>query len=155
MRRKEREVTGREGMLSIFQECPVLRVAYQDGQGLAVVPLNFGLTWDGALPTLYFHSAKEGRKARAFAQGCSVAFELDCGHQLVTGERACSYTYHYRSLMGAGSLRPVTAPEEKELALTAVMDHYAKGPWEFSPEMLERVSLFAIDVTQLTGKQNQ
>ena len=62
-----------------------------------VVPVNYGFEWEDEL-LLYFHSAKEGRKADAFRKDPNVAFELDCGYEVITGDYACRL---FRSLSRA------------------------------------------------------
>lgn len=65
MRRKDREVTCEADKLAILDECKVCRVALQDEQGLYIVPMNFGYQYESDRLTLYFHSAKSGRKITA------------------------------------------------------------------------------------------
>lgn len=48
---------------------------------------------------------------------------MDCGHQLMTAEQACSYSCAYRSIMGSGTIRELTEPQEKYEALNAIMRH--------------------------------
>ena len=47
MRRKDREITGRENIEPILQACKVCRVAMTGTDGWPyVIPMNFGYTWD-------------------------------------------------------------------------------------------------------------
>ena len=105
---------------------------------------------------LYFHGAAEGRKAEAFALNPDVAVEMDCCHELITGNYTCSYSYAYRSIMGTGSIREVTAQEEKIHGLTLLMKHTdPEASVNFLPEMLERVGVYCIDVLEFTGKKRE
>ena len=56
-----------------------------------------------------------------------VALEMDCGHELITGDYTCSYSYAYRSLMGTGTICEVTDPEEKVHGLNLLMQHMETG----------------------------
>lgn len=104
--------------------------------------------------TLYFHSAREGRKAEAFSQGADVAIEMDIDLGNITGGFACAYSRAYRSIMGTGRVEPVEDPAEKLRGLTLLMEHSAPGaPCEFSPESLERTAVFRIAVREFTGKE--
>ena len=116
MRRTDRELTGISELRAILDQCDAMRIAGQDAEGFFIFPVNFGYTVEGDKLTLYFHSATEGRKARAFAQGCEIAFEMDCGHKLRTADTACGHSFTYRSVMGV-ELPTVTldAPEDPEV----------------------------------------
>lgn len=105
---------------------------------------------------LYIHSAREGRKAEAFAKCPVAALEMDCGHEIITGDYTCSYSYAYRSIMGSGRIREVTEPEEKIHGLTVLMEHMEPGASvHFLPEMLERVGVYCIDVFEYTAKKRE
>jgi nitroimidazol reductase NimA-like FMN-containing flavoprotein (pyridoxamine 5'-phosphate oxidase superfamily) len=58
MRRSEKEITAKTEIESIIQQSMVCRLAMSEGQIPYIVPLCFGYRND----TLYFHSAKEGKK---------------------------------------------------------------------------------------------
>lgn len=153
MRRKDREVTEIEELLKIIEKCKVCRVAVQDEQGLYIIPLNFGYRYDGGDLILYFHSAREGRKVRAFAAGSQAAFEMDCGHQLVKGELACEYGYRYQSVTGAGQIREIQELKEKKMALSQLMKHQAGFGGEFDERMVKAVAVYELKAEWFTGKR--
>ena len=63
MRRNDREITDSREILSIVNECKVIRLAMLDEQGLPyIIPLNFGYRFADGVFTFYCHSAREGRK---------------------------------------------------------------------------------------------
>ena len=63
MRRKDREITGRENIEPILQACKVCRVAMTGTDGWPyVIPMNFGYTWDEDGLMLYFHGGVKGKK---------------------------------------------------------------------------------------------
>ena len=113
MRRAEKEVKDLEQLEEILRDCNTVRIGTQDAEGMFIVPVNYGYDLTEGQLTLYLHSAQEGRKAAAFRRGGAVAFEMDCGHQLMTAEQACSYSCAYRSIMGSGTIRELTEPQEK------------------------------------------
>ena len=67
MRRKDRQVEDRAEIADILNRSLVCRLGLQDEEGMYIVPLNYGYRWKEteAAPTLYFHSAPDGRKIRA------------------------------------------------------------------------------------------
>ena len=85
MRRKDREITGRENIEPILKACKTCRVAMIADGAPYVVPLNFGYTWDESGLTLYFHSGLKGKKIDALRADPRVCFEMDT-EQGVTGE---------------------------------------------------------------------
>ena len=171
MRLKKREIRDAEKLRQILADCDVVHIGAMDGDGMFVVPVNYGYEFcseserEDAVATtaglpgslrLYIHSAGEGRKAEAFAGEPEVAFEMDCGHEIIRGDYTCSYSYAYRSIMGTGKIRKVTDPAEKEHGLRLLMNHMEPGAKiDFSPEVLERTAVFCIEVKEFTGKQRE
>lgn len=153
MRRKDRQVTDKAEIYRVLDECDVCRVGFCDEGEVYIVPLNFGYGEKSGKLTFYFHSAGQGRKVELFRKCGSVGFELDCAHQLVQAEKACGYTEKYKSVIGTGRTYEVPE-EEKPAAMKTVMAHYTDAELEFDPATLERVRLFALEVEELSCKEN-
>lgn len=115
--RKDREVTGKEGINAILRQCRVARLAFWDEEAPYIVPMNFGYDWQGELPVLYFHCAGEGKKLSLLEKCPKVGIEMDCGHQLVGEGKACSYGFLFQSIMGWGTAEKVESLEEKQHGL--------------------------------------
>ena len=113
MRRTDREVTDREKQMEILHVCKVARIGIQDGKGVYVVPVNFGLTIETDKLTMYVHGAKEGKKLDLIKENPYVGFEMDCKDELVEGKVACQYSYYYASIIGSGKASVVEDQEEK------------------------------------------
>lgn len=152
MRRKDREVTEIQELLKIIDTCKVCRVVMQDKEGLYIVPLNYGYSFENEKLTLYFHSAKEGRKIDAMQENPNVCFEMDCEHQLVEGQIACAYGYSFKSVIGNGTVQFVTDMEEKKHALVLLMKHQTGKEFAFDEKMEDSVCVFRIDVSSMSGK---
>ena len=120
-----------------------------------VVPMNYGFHLEGDRLTLFVHSAPEGRKVSAFRAGGEAAFEMDCGHALRPADTACGHSYTYRSIMGSGTIRELTALEEKRTALNAIMVHMTGREWKLPEEQVGRTAVFALRAAEWTGKSNQ
>jgi len=151
MRRKDRAVTDPIELRNILDICNICRIAYQDAEGLTIVPLNFGYVYDDNL-TLYFHSAKAGRKFDAFQTPQAVAFEMDGAHRLIEGEEACDYSYRFLSIIGNGIISNVEEMDEKINALKSLMRHETKRDFEIDSEMANKVAIFRLEVSYFTGK---
>lgn len=160
MRLAKREVKDIRILKEIVEQCDVVRIGVSDSDGMFIVPVNYGYEFaadDGSMSlTLYIHGAKEGRKAAAFADSPSVALEMDCMHEVITGDYTCSYSYAYRSIMGNGIIRLLDTDAGKRLGLARIMEHIApEAAIEFSDEMLARTNVYRIDVTDFTGKERR
>ena len=105
MRRKDREIINKEQIWRIMQRCGVCRVAFHDAEYPYIVPLNFGIG-KGEPLTLYFHCAAQGKKLDLMQRDRRVSFEMDCAHQLVTGDLACDTTMEYESVCGNACWKP-------------------------------------------------
>lgn len=160
MRLGKREIHDREILREILEECDVVRIGARDAEGMFIVPVNYGYDLETSGETmrltLYLHGAKEGRKADAFAAAPDVAVEMDCCHEIITGDYTCSYSFAYRSIMGNGRICRIEDTEQKIYGLTKIMEHMDPGAKaEFRPEMLERTAVFRIDVDKFTGKERR
>lgn len=154
MRRKDREVTGKDEILAILEKCRVLRLGLCDGDKPYVVPLNFGYRTEGGKLFLCFHSAKEGRKIELIRKNPTVCFEADASFQLVTGKRACEWSAEYESVIGEGRAVLLDDPTEKAAALDCIMERYGfHGKPEYSTESLAAVAVIRIDVETVSGKR--
>lgn len=152
MRRSDREITSREEVRGIIDECKVIRLAMLDEDGFPyIVPLNFGVEYTEEGATLYCHCACEGRKLELLRRDGRVAFEMDCRGELVRGEAACSHSYYYASVVGTGRVEFLEG-EEKCRGLSALMRHMAGREDRFTAEQLRGVVVFAIRVEKLSAK---
>ena len=160
MRRTDRAVTDPAAIDAIIRGCGCCRLGLADGQGVYIVPMNFGTEVEDGKRIFWFHSAGEGRKYRllrlAAARGETVGFELDGGYRMIPGEAACSYTAAYRSVIGTGHVHFAADRAEKRHGLALLMRHTAgEGDYSFPDAALDRVTVFAIEASSLSCKENQ
>lgn len=153
MRRKDREVNQFDEIIDIVKKCDVCRIAFHDGEYPYIVPLNFGFTVQGTDMELYFHCAKEGKKLELLSANPKVAFEMDCSHNLITGEKACDYTMEFESVCGTGVIEVL--PEDHKIeALNHLMRQYSENTsFEFNEHHLRAVAVLRLKVNQITGKR--
>lgn len=156
MRRKDREVTDPVKIREIITACDCCRLGLCGGGRAYVVPMDFGFEERDGRYTFYFHSAMEGRKIGLIRETGWAAFEMDCGHEWVTGPRACDYTSRFRCVMGGGPVTVLETPEEKRAGLYAILGRMDGGDrWEIGEDALRCVCVFRLDAEELTCKVHE
>lgn len=152
MRRKDREITDMNEILSIIGKCEVCRLALFDEEYPYILPLNFGYSYENNQLKLYFHGAKEGKKLDLIARNPRAAFEMDCSHELVTGPEACDYSMNYESVCGNGIITPLDQ-NRTEYALRMLMKQYTEdSSLMFNAAYLKAVAVFELSVENITCK---
>lgn len=150
MRREKQEIKDRAEIDAIIARARVCRLGMASGDKPYIVPMCFG--YDGK--HLYFHSAKQGRKIDMLKANDKVCFEFDeCG-ELETSEKACSFGIEYKSIIGSGKASFIEDQNEKKKALDAIMAQYAKGSFEYPPNMLASVAVIKVDIEEIVGKRS-
>jgi len=149
MRRKNNEIKDREKIDTIIKNSEVCRLALSLNDIPYIVPVSFG--YDGQ--NLYLHTATEGKKITHFEQNNNVCFEFEQNGKLVTGEKACDWTYHYESVIGFGEIYELKEKGEKEYGLNQIMQQYSgNDSWEYEEKDLKRTRVWKIKIESLTGK---
>jgi nitroimidazol reductase NimA-like FMN-containing flavoprotein (pyridoxamine 5'-phosphate oxidase superfamily) len=151
MRRKEKEITTKAEIESIIRQSLVCRLALSDEGSAYIVPLCFGYQDN----TLYFHSAKEGKKIEILKRNNAVCFEFDIGAKLERkGKTACDWGMKYRSVIGFGRAVIIEDPEGKRKALEIIIAQYAAGAYDFSDTALKGTTVIKVEISSMTGKQS-
>ena len=155
MRRQDRAVTDPEKIQAVIDGCEICRLGFCDQGKPYVVPVNFGHAVENGQHVFYFHGAAEGRKVDLIRQTGRACIEMEEGYQLKPAEQACRYTAAFRSVIGEGSVREVTDPEEKKAGLTAILrQSTGQDQWTYGPAMLAEVCVCRLDVETLACKEH-
>lgn len=152
MRRKDREITDIKEILAILEACKVMRIAMCRENRPYVVPLSFGYSYENGGFTLYFHCAKEGKKLDWLRENPCLAFEMDCGHNMLPAQSPCSYGYECQSILGEGTAFFVEDPEEKKEILHRYMKHQTGRDFSFTDAQAETVGICKILVEHISAK---
>ena len=155
MRRRDREIESTEELLAVLDACQVMRVGMYDEDGVYVLPMNFGYTYEDDKLIFYIHGALEGKKLDLIRQNPKVGFELDCDHKLIEGKVACQYGFHYASIVGKGVAEIITEPQEKIKGMTILMKSLTGKDFEFNEKLVSIVSVIKITATEFTGKRRE
>lgn len=154
MRKTDREITDFDEIVKVMKRSDVCRLALNDGDYPYIVPLNFGITVENGVITLWFHSALEGTKLDLIRRDNRAAFEMDCEHRLVTDDEKGSCTMNYKSVIGRGIIEFV--PEEEKLdALKILMAHYHKEEFAFNVNVVPHTAVYKLTVQEITGKNRR
>jgi nitroimidazol reductase NimA-like FMN-containing flavoprotein (pyridoxamine 5'-phosphate oxidase superfamily) len=149
LRRKDKEITDIGEIESIIRKSLVCRLGLADVDTPYIVPLCFG--YDNN--TLYFHSAKEGRKIEIIKRNNAVCFEFDIDSEIKSGKDACAWGMKYRSVIGYGTATLIEDPEEKRKALDVIMAQYADGAFEYSEKAFGKALVIKVEIESMTGKK--
>lgn len=155
MRRKDREVTDINDLISVVEECRICHLGLIDDKGMYIVPLNYGYEYINQRLNLYFHSAHVGRKIDAIINNPNVCIEMDCDHRLIEGEKACDYSFGFKSIIGNGKASIVSDYNEKLKGLSLLMKHETQREFEFDEKMVNQVSVIKVEVNEITGKYHK
>ena len=153
MRRKDREVTELAEIQEILDGCKTCHIAMIDGASPYVVPMSYGYRLDGHTLTLYFHSAREGRKIDILRQNDRVCFAISREGEPVTAETPCASGYCFASVIGDGRAVFVEDGAEKNAALACVVKHQSGRDASFAAEQQRTVTVFKIVSESFTGKR--
>jgi len=150
MRRKEKEITDKTAMESIILRSSVCRLALSEENRPYIVPLCFGYKDD----TLYFHSAREGRKLDILRKNSKVCFEFDIDHEIVEADDACGWGMKYQSVIGAGKGSIIDDIESKRKALNIIMQHYSRNSYEYPDKPVKKTVIIKVEIEHMTGKKS-
>ncbi|PLX81247.1 MAG: pyridoxamine 5'-phosphate oxidase family protein [Desulfuromonas sp.] len=151
MRRNEKEIKEFERIEEVIRKAPICRLGLNDNGRTYIVPMNFGYKDK----TLYFHSAKAGKKVDLLKANPEVCFELDIDFGLVKKEKeGCSWSARYRSVIGYGRAEMIERLEQKREALDILMAHYSDESFNYPFASIEKTLLFKVEIESVTGKQS-
>jgi nitroimidazol reductase NimA-like FMN-containing flavoprotein (pyridoxamine 5'-phosphate oxidase superfamily) len=152
MRRKELEIKDRKEIEAIIDTGKICRIALSYNDKPYIVPMNYGYEDN----TLYFHSAKVGKKIDLIGKNNSVCFEITVNHGIKNTGIPCKWENSYACVIGYGKASLIDDPEEKIKALNILVGHYAPDTfYEFSEGNLSSTAVIKIDIEEMTGKSRK
>ena len=154
MRRSDRAVTEPAAIFDILTRCRVARLGLCRGGVPYVVPMNFACEQRDGQFVFYVHCANEGKKLDILRENANVCVEADCDHALAPGDRACSHSFRYASVIARGRAEVLQDAGEKARALTLLMRWQTGKDIPVSPEQASRVTVLRIAAEEITGKQH-
>ncbi|MDR1583914.1 MAG: pyridoxamine 5'-phosphate oxidase family protein [Prevotellaceae bacterium] len=157
MRRKDKEITETGEKIEIIERNKVCRIGLAQNNLPYIVPLNYGYSFENDILTLYFHSAKEGKKMDIIKENNNACFEIDCDCKLIESEKPCLHNYAFKSIIGFGRIIVMESIDEKIDGLNRIIKHQTGKEMihDLSEEVLKRVAVYKMAVKEFTGKQKK
>lgn len=155
MRRKDREVTDFDAMLSIVEACDIVRIGLADGAFPYVVPLNFAYAVKDGRLSLYVHGAPAGRKYELMRKNGVCSFEMDVPVRIECLPETGSVTMRYRCVMGTARIAFLEGEEKQR-----VIDEILLARWEqtrgfsYNRASVKGTAVARLDVLTWSAKAN-
>lgn len=155
MRRKDREVTDFNTIISIIDECEIIRIGISDGNFPYIVPLNFAYTVDGTEICFYIHGAMAGKKYEMLMKNPYCSFEMDIPLEMDCIYEMKDVTMRYKSVMGKCDVEFLDG-EAKQLAIDNIImaRHEETKNFDYNREVVKRTAVAKLIVKEISAKEN-
>jgi len=154
MRKANKEIKDSSIIEHLLRTCHVGRLGTNGRDGFPVVkPLNFAYHSGN----IYFHTALAGEKIEDLKRDNRVCFEVDLPIAYVRAvNQPCEAAYRYQSVIIRGRASFVEAAEEKQFALTCLMNKYPPegGFGEYLKEKVAITGVVRIELEEMKGKED-
>lgn len=142
MRRKDREITDPAEIKRILDKSKILHLSLADGQYPYIVPLHYGVDFDGERLIFYMHSAKEGHKLDLISANPHACVEIDVdGGLILGGEIPCRYGAVFASVIAKGKVEILAEPQEKIRGLRLLMKQQTGREFAIDEKMADTVAV--------------
>lgn len=131
----------------ILDRSQTIWLALNDADGPYCVPVSFAHQGN----TLFIHSSAKGRKFDALAGGSSLSFSCAVDMEPKHGDKACSFGYRFKSVVGFGRPRRLEG-EDARHALEAIVRKFAGQDLPMEHKAVAATAVFAIDMTSVTAR---
>lgn len=144
----------KDGIIDLLSRAEVGRIATINSDGTPyIVPVHFAFE-DGRI---FVHCARNGKKLENIALNPSVCFEVDelLGYSI--GEKPCSSTTFYRSVIVSGKARIVDDRERKEYALGLINKKHtgSDGFGKMPAISIDATCVIEVEITSVSGKRHE
>ncbi|MFJ7071130.1 pyridoxamine 5'-phosphate oxidase family protein [Streptomyces sp. NPDC098781] len=154
-RSAERAVYDKELVHAILDEAYVCHLGFVRDGAPVVLPTLFGRVGE----TLYVHGSTGSRPLRMTGQadpGLPVCLTVTHVDALILARSAFHHSINYRSVVVHGTAYDVTDPEEKRVALDALVDHVVPGRARDSrpanKKELAATAVIRLDLNEVSAK---
>lgn len=151
MRKADREITSLTDLAELLRRCDTIRIGISDGPAPYIVPVSFGYEIRDGKIAVYFHGAREGRKAELLQRRPLVCVEADLCHGFVENGHG-GLTCDFESLIGYGVAEALEG-EEKEHGLKLLLEHCGASHYQCTPEVTAVTAVTRIVLDPVSGKR--
>lgn len=151
MRKASREITNFNEIVEELSRCDTIRLGISDKDAPYIVPLSFGYEVLNGKLAVYFHGAKEGRKAELLRALPRVCVEADLCHGFLPNGRG-GYTCDYESVIGYGFVEALEG-EEAVKGVTLLNEHCGIQAEACPPEAMAVTAVNRVVLDELSGKR--
>jgi hypothetical protein len=152
-RKRERGSYDRSFIDAILDEALLahLAISEPDGQPFAIPTLHARRG-----DVVYCHGSTASRTLGALTDGAPACLTVSLIDGLILARSAMHHSANYRSVMLLGTAEQVTDPQEKLLALEAIVEHIVPGRWPDvrhpSENELRATAVLAIGIHEASAK---
>lgn len=155
MRRKDREVTDFDTIVSIIDDCQIIRLGLADGDYPYIVPVNFAYTVDGDEINFYIHGAMAGKKYEMLTHNPYCSFEMDIPLEMDCIVEKKDVTMRYKSVMGKCKVEFLEDDEKQSAIDNVIMARYEETKsFDYNRETVKRTAVAKLTVMEITAKVN-
>ena len=155
MRRKDREVTDFNTIVSIIDECEIIRIGLSDGDFPYIVPVNFAYTVEGSEICFYIHGAMAGKKYDMLTKKPYCSFEMDIPLEMDCIVEKKDVTMRYKSVMGKCKIEFLDGVEKQSAIDNIIMArHEETKNFEYNKDTVKRTAVAKLTVIEKSAKVN-
>ena len=150
MRKPEREIKSLEEIAEVLSRCDTIRIGMNDKDAPYIVPVSFGFEIFNGKIAVYFHGAKEGRKAELLKNLPRVCVEADLCHGFVNNGRG-GYTCDYESIIGTGMVELLDGTDA-EKGIRLLLEHCGIQEEACPQDAMAMTAVNRIVLDEVSGK---
>jgi len=151
MRKQKKSISERGIIDEIIHNSQICHLACCLVDQPYVIPISFG--YDGK--TVYFHTARAGKKNEIFLKNPQVCLGFESFIELITDQdQACGWTFDFQSVIAVGLIREIKDPKEKIAGLNQIMLHYSGKEWDMPEIEINKTKVWGVELTTVTGKNS-
>ncbi|MCL2397374.1 MAG: pyridoxamine 5'-phosphate oxidase family protein [Defluviitaleaceae bacterium] len=151
MRRRDRQIENWGEIVDVLRRADTIRLGINGNPFPYVVPLSFGFEEQDGQIVLYVHGAKDGMKHEMLDKNNHICVEAGIFHRYA--ETGTGVTAHYESVIGFGTAEVIYG-DEAVRGLDLICTHCGYDGYAYDTTALERMRMYKIVLSSVTGKQS-
>jgi len=132
----------------LFERIPFLYLSFKDTVSPYTVPVFYGYK-DGKI---FFHSSLKGKKIELLKKSSTVSFAGVADFKIKRSHIPCSFGCRYKSITGTAKAKIIKNKKEKVKILDTIMKKYAKPPFNYGPQILDKTLVVELKIKNFSAK---